>query len=609
MTASIPSIALFAIFEVCIFFTSIRLTYLIINKFETSIIQLVTVWIICDIVISSTIAEFFSFIHFNDSFQYLLSSIILVFVLHAIKKSNLSRYWTFLTSTFGKLLENILNWKIIVSFSFILPILLWIIRPIDETDSLFVLNYMFDWLSNNTTPYVMQANYVAFWELTYLPSMVITHTDNFFWLASFKSIIVAGLSTYLVGRQIGLSPRLCWMTALTGVLFVGLWINPSGIGTLKNDLIFACGIILITLSIMNVIRGSVNRLTAIFFTMGISFVLVKYQGLGIAFLAILLLIMFSKREFLKSKKTLMGILVFIIVVLVTSGHYYIYHVLQYGNPVYPFSFTLLGHSLNGQVSYPNTSIISSAGDDQLYQYLLFTPSNITKAGFIFPILLIFGVIGTLVIVSQQVINFLKKRNYEKQIMFLSLFIFITWVVFFFTPLSAHAIPGDYVYIKGLSTLRYAEGTLILTEVFFIYILWKLRFPQYVLLALVGIDLISRMLYLYSLLPTYLNYSIMIYPIAALITLMLFQRYLKTTWSKIIVVLILGTCVFVFTPQIVEANRNGWAWWWNDVIMKTQDLPASSHVYLITKDPINADEYSWPVKYPVLGNKFQNSVNL
>lgn len=608
MTVDIANIAFFAIFEVCIFFTSVRITYFLLSNLEPSKIQLAIVWLVCDIIISSTIAEIFSFVHYNGSSQYVISSVILVFSLHMVKKSNLKQYKDFLVGIFDNLFTNILNWKMIVAFSFFLPILLWVIRPIDETDSLFVLNYMFGWISNNSTPYVMQANYVAFWELTYLPSMIITHTDNFLWLASFKSIILAGLTAYLVGRQIGLPSRLCWATTLSCILFVSLWINPSGIGTLKNDLIFACGVILITVSLLKVAREDIDRLTTLLFSVGISFVLVKYQGILITLIAILVLIIFNKRKIFKSKKNLRGIAFFIIVVLVTSGHYYVYHIFHYGNPVYPFSFTLLGHTLNGNVSYPNTSIISSIGDSKLYHYLFFTPSNITMAGLLFPILIIFGIIGTLVIGFRQLTRFLQNKIHEKQIIFLSFFIFITWVVFFFTPLSAHAIPGDFVYIKQLSTMRYAEGTLIITELFLIYVLWKIRIPQYIIFAVIGIDLVSRIIYLYSLLPTYLNYSTMVYPILIMFALAFFKNSLKKIFQKIIVVAVLGLCVLVLSPQIVEANKNGWAWWWNDVIMKIEHS-SPSNIYLIAKNLDDAEPTSWATIYPILGDKFQHSIQI
>jgi len=61
------------------------------------------------------------------------------------------------------------DWKIIVIVSALVPVILFSMRPVSDTDSLLFLNRMFGYFFNHTTPYASAWNYVPIWELSYLP--------------------------------------------------------------------------------------------------------------------------------------------------------------------------------------------------------------------------------------------------------------------------------------------------------------------------------------------------------------------------------------------------------------------------------------------------------
>ena len=76
---------------------------------------------------------------------------------------------------------------------------------------------------------------------------------------------------------------------------------------------------------------------------------------------------------------------------------------------------------------------------------------------------------------------------------------------------------------------------------------------------------------------------------------------KLLYSTIV---FLAFTIFVSAPQIVEANREGWFWYWNDVIMEVHDLPPST--IALIQDPHRGSFP--PPRYPFQGNTFQHSVS-
>ncbi|MCV0393506.1 MAG: hypothetical protein K5790_09505 [Nitrosopumilus sp.] len=603
MTFDIVHIFLYFIFEFLLFFTSIRLIFLITKNSQKEIhkSELVTLWLISTIILSISIASLFSFLHFNGELQYMLSALTILIISHIDKKINLKNYYKEISSLVVSFIDKFLNWKAIVVFSLVLPVILFVIRPIDEADSSQVLNYMFDWLLNETNPYIITARGPGYWELAYLPSLVITNNDSFFWITSFKPFFIIVTVSYLVGRAIGLPNRLNWFTVFSCSMFFILWFRTSGVSTLKADLLLGAGVILFAFAILRVMRGDFNRTSLVFFLSGIIFVLAKWNGLAILFCSIILLILFNKNKILfEHKKFLLIIPIGIAVVFLTSGHYYVENLIEFGHPLASTMFETRSDYVFKDLA--NTSIFSNLNNEKMYEYLLYYEPNIKRAGFLFSAIVLFGFIGTLGTLFYFTRFYFKTKHFESNILFLSIFILLGWLIFLITPLSAGPKPDDFWHIETFNTLRYAVGTIILTEVFFVYFLWKIRIPQLIIFGIISINLVSRLVSFYWQIYPYLDLSFIIYPIIVSIIILLLKNSLSSK-AKVSIIISLMFLIFVFAPTLVDQQRDTWHWYWNDVIMEVYYLPSST-IALLEEPP---RPWSLPPKHPFYGNNFQHTV--
>jgi len=89
MTAEISNVILLLIFEVFIFFSSVRLLYFATKKFQAKILdaELVLSWVSIGIILNVIIVTFFSFSLNNGLVQYVLTSLIVLISLHINKKN------------------------------------------------------------------------------------------------------------------------------------------------------------------------------------------------------------------------------------------------------------------------------------------------------------------------------------------------------------------------------------------------------------------------------------------------------------------------------------------------------------------------------------------
>ncbi|MBZ5582685.1 MAG: hypothetical protein LAQ30_10885, partial [Acidobacteriia bacterium] len=92
------------------------------------------------------------------------------------------------------------------------PLILLSFRPVQEIDSINYLHFIIEWMANRATPYAFATNYVAFWELSFLPAWMVTRVDLFFPLIAMKGVLLLTLVAWLVGRESGLRGRLLLWT-------------------------------------------------------------------------------------------------------------------------------------------------------------------------------------------------------------------------------------------------------------------------------------------------------------------------------------------------------------------------------------------------------------
>ena len=123
-------------------------------------------------------------------------------------------------------------------------------RPVEEIDSINYLHYLIDWMANRATPYTFATNYVAFWELSFLPAWPLTGVDLFFPLLALKAVILMALALWLLGREIELRGQVLAWTVFGALTMRHYWFEYSGVPTLKNDALHGVGFVLLALAVV-----------------------------------------------------------------------------------------------------------------------------------------------------------------------------------------------------------------------------------------------------------------------------------------------------------------------------------------------------------------------
>ena len=608
MVLDLGSVLWYCFFEFTLLMIGLRCTYELNRLHALSKAETVVFLISINIILSASFSSVFSSLQSNYSLNYLLiASIVAIALNFGFRKSELKKYQNYILQLFNSLFNRIINWKVLVAFSLTLPILLSVIRPIDETDSLFQMNHILSWSFNLGTPYDITDRYVQFWNLSYLPSLVITNSDLFLWFNSLKPVIIIGLITYLFGRTLGIPKYLTGIIVFSGILFFHFWqFGPTGIPTIKNDMIVASGLILVGYFIVKKAKDEQKFHDFILFLIGAIFLIIKSSGVFYLIFAILIIILISIGKPFKINKTIfIAFSLGILVLLSTSGHYYLNNFIEFGNPFYPIKLSILEIELfNGPTDTSNTSILSSLDNAEVWQFLFF-PSNPIKAGFLFPVILFIGLFGSLATIGYTIFSKIKYQKLEKLLFALPAFIFGTWILYFATSWSASHNPGDFFYVSGLASLRYVEGGILITELFFAYILLRLKVPEKIILIPIIVHLISRLLWLFLILPPYVDYIIMIFPIIIFALLLLIKNKIRVRQPKIVAIFIIGISFFIFSPMLVEDNRIGWVPWWNNVVSEIYSSDPSNVLLIIERGNF---DYSF-AKYPLYGDKFQHDVFL
>src|SRR5262249_43121146 len=139
------------------------------------------------------------------------------------------------------------------------PLLLLSFKPVDEIDSINYLHYLIDWMANRATPFTFATNYVAFWELSFLPTWMVTGGDLFFPLLAMKAVILAALAAWLIGRELEIPDTLLLLTVAGAVAMRHYWFGASGVPTLKNDALHGAGFLLLALVVMRWARRPLER--------------------------------------------------------------------------------------------------------------------------------------------------------------------------------------------------------------------------------------------------------------------------------------------------------------------------------------------------------------
>jgi hypothetical protein len=482
------------------------------------------------------------------------------------------------------------------------PLALLSFRPVEEIDSINYLHYLIDWMANRATPYTFSTNYVAFWELSFLPAWVVTRVDLFFPLIALKGVALLGLGAWLVGRELGLRRELLLWTVFGCLAMRYCWFGYSGVPTLKNDALHGAGFVLLTLAVLRAARGLESagrgwqakaparqrsevrarwdrrfRLStraklgaprgaytreAALLAFGAAFASVKYTGVFFAVVAVGAVVWLRRREILaRRRRAVAAALALAGFVLSTSGHYYVRSLVLHGSPFFPFQINLGFIHLPGTADLSDTSILYSLRDARLWRAFLL-PGGVMPAGAFFPAILAGGLVASAWFCARGALGSRAVRAPRERAVgpWVSFCILCGWLLYFRSAFSASATPGDLRFVlNGLNSLRYVEGVLAVTTLFLVSLLAR-RAPR-LAMALVAVDAGSRLFMLYRELPP------QIFPWGA-VCLLALAAFLAARgagrWGFRFQAAAVAVALVAAGPFVVERNRALWTTYWNDL---------------------------------------------
>jgi hypothetical protein len=514
-----------------------------VDRFRRAEEQLLAVLAV-DVTLEASLAGLFSFLGINSQPAYWIAAAVLLLTALAARSSRDS------IAQFVRALPRLEVFRYPrsagIAAGLFVPLFFLSFRPVEEIDSINYLHYLIEWMANRVTPYTFATNYVAFWELSFLPTWMVTRVDLFFPLLALKAVVLLALAAWIAGRELGLRRGLLLWTVAGAVALRHLWFEASGVPTLKNDALHGVGFVLLFVVVMRAARRKLDGVDGALLAFGCAFAAVKYTGVFAIAVAVAM-ILYLQRAWL-------AVGVAAIVTLLTSGHYYVHNALQYGSPFYPFQINLAFIHLPGTADLSATSILYSLRDPRTWRLFFLPEGVISPAGLLFPLTLA----ATLLAAAWYAV-----RPPSKPLRYASLLLLAGWFLYFRSVFSASAYPGDLLFLRSsLNTIRYVDGVLALSELFLVSRL--VRRPKLAAI-LVAVNLASRLWLLYPKIP-FAVFTPRVVVASAVSTLLLMlalaglSRRRCALGASAAALLALVVCA----PILVERNRVLWTVYWNDL---------------------------------------------
>ncbi len=417
------------------------------------------------------------------------------------------------------------------------PVVLLSFHPVDEIDSINYLHYLIEWMANRSTPYNFASYYVAFWELSFLPSWVVTGFDLFFPLLAIKALALLALAAWLLGREFRLRAFLLGFTVFSICLLRHLWYAASGVPTLKNDTLSGVGFLLLAVVAVRAARRPLSRADAWVLALGIVFAPVKYLGIFLVPVALAIILWFRWRQVRAHAAAAMALLA-----LGTSWHYYLHNLWKWGSPFYPVQINLGPIHLPGLADISDTSILYNLRNPEVWQ-LFFAPKGVSVGGLMFPLILAAALIISVALCFRAVVR--RKRPTGREVA--AFLILCGWMLYFRSALGAGGSAGDLHFLRSdLNTLRYAIGPLAASELLLTALFSRIA-P-----CLVGANLASRLILLYRHIPAAVFPLPLVLGAAAVAAVVALRPRLC------------AVALVIACPFIVERNRVLWTPYWNDL---------------------------------------------
>ena len=406
------------------------------------------------------------------------------------------------------------------------PLLAVAFRPVDEIDSVNYLHYLIEWMGNRATPYSFATHYVAFWELSFLPAWTVTGFDWFFPIVALKGVALVALAAWAVGRELDVRPATLAWTVFGAVAMRHYWLEYSGVATLKNDALHGAGFLILLLVTIRAARRRLEWADVALFAAGLAFSAVKYSGIFTGALAAAAVVWLAR-----DRRLLWAVPVF----LLTTGHYYVRSLVQFGNPFYPFQIHLGPIHLAGEADLSYTSILYHAGDPRLWRLLFAPEGGVSPAGLLFPAILagglLFGIWRCF------------RRDWGWAL------VVCGWLLYFRSVYSASTGHADLAFLaNSLNSLRYMDGVLAATEVMLAAALGRWALP------LTAVNAASRLLLVYARLPFA---PVAVAAVALGIGAAVWFAGRRAGW-------VVAAALLIGGPVAVERNRATWTTYWDDL---------------------------------------------
>ena len=499
-----------------------------------------------ELTLESSLAALFSFSRHNSRAGYWIAAALILAVSLALPTGR--RALRCIPRTLARLHLLRARCALPVLAALLAPLVLLSFHPVDEIDSINYLHYLIEWMANRTTPYDFATYYVAFWELSFLPSWVVTGVDLFFPLLAIKSLLLMALASWCLGREFRLRAPLLAAVVLGSCLFRHLWYAAAGVSTLKNDTLAGAGFLLLALVSVRAARRRLGRSDVALFAFGVVFASVKYLGLFVVPIGLVAVLWFARRQIRALPgPALRASAAIALLAMGTSWHYYVYHFIRWGSPFYPVQINLGPIHLPGLADLSDTSILYNLRNPELWRLFFLPASGISVAGLLFPLILA----GILMVGAARCLRALflwvSRRISPAPLDIAAILTLCGWLLYFRSAFGAGGSAGDLRFLRGdLNSLRYAIGPLASGE-----LILAALFPR-IAPFWVGINLVSRLVLLYVHIPSAV-FSLWMVLSAVLIAAILALR------PVFLLAALLITC-----PVLVERNRVLWTPYWNDI---------------------------------------------
>jgi len=336
-----------------------------------------------------------------------------------------------------------------------LPLITQAMHPVLETDSAAHLSWVLGWSENRIPPYEFANRYCAFWELLYVPILVLTRGDGWFWLVTIQALALTGLLVAELSQILNLPAYL----ALPHLLFPHYWNGPSGLPTLKNDMIYAAGFLWGAVLLAEIVERRKSRQAAAIAIFATTFLLCKYSGTA---LAVFLCVPVAWRWRRIAERPIRDGLAWAVVATAASGIFYIKNIVIFHNPVFPFQIRLFGLELPG-APMPGTSLMAHFGDKELWAQLI-PPGSLRVGGALMPFLIGGSVVLCCSLMADGAGALRRGLQFSPRLAWAP-FLLTGWLIYVNSIYSAGAKAGRLDYVYGyFNSLRYVEGQLAVSEI-------------------------------------------------------------------------------------------------------------------------------------------------